>query len=405
MAEYTVETKDDYTGQGGVDMEYIENEDQLAQLMADDDDKGGGADDDKEPAKPAAKPADKSDISNFDLGEFEDDDPDDDKNKNKDKDKSKTPAGDASKKTDTEDDDDGINIGDENNDSQDDTKQYDSVVHYLDDKFKLNMNLDTLPKDMDSKTANQIVGDIFSRLQDGLRVKLGEYEDVRTVLQDQEVKDFILAKQQGKTLKDFVQDFSGSTEGMTDEQVVREELKHNTPNATKEDIDELIEGYKTSKTLEKTANIMRAARKDREEKAETAAQAKADNDARLAEQQRDAEVANYNKYLGTVKTVYGIPLTDEMRKQVFAASTQQDANGLTYLDKALQSDEGVLLATLGILHMKQLISASSSTTKNRARKEITEKLFATPEQLQSGDSDGNRQTSSEEDEIAAINSM
>jgi hypothetical protein len=304
--------------------------------------------------------------------------------------------------------DGGINIGsDLNKDNKgpagDNT--FDSAVHYLDDRFGLKMNLAELPKEMDAATEAKAVGDIFSRLQTGLSAKLGEYEDVRTVLEDKEVKDFIAAKAEGKTLKDYAIQYANTTEGLSNEQLVREELKLITPNASDDDISTVVEGYKSSETLDKTADIMRTARKDRETQEATDAEQLTKDNLKAQSEKRTQDIAEFGGYLKKVNSVYGVPVTEDMRNQVFIASTQQDENGDTYLDKALQSDQGILLATLGLLHMERLVQASASTKNNRANKSLADKLFATPEQLQSGEGEGSGDKLNEQDELAAINQI
>jgi len=56
----------------------------------------------------------------------------------------------------------------------------------------------------------------------------------------------------------------------------------------------------------------------------------------------------------------------------------------------LQSDEGLVLATLGLTYMKQLIQNGASIQKNRARGRVMDKIFETPDKLQSGGSRGNQ---------------
>ena len=267
------------------------------------------------------------------------------------------------------------------------------------------MNLAELPKEMDAATEAKAVGDIFSRLQTGLGAKLGEYEDVRVILEDKEVKDFITAKANGKTLKDYAIQYAQTTEGLSNEQLVKEELRVQMPNATDDHITKIVEGYKTSETLDETAGVMRDARKDRETQEATDREATDKATLKAQSEKRTQDIAEFGSYLKKVNSVYGIPVTEEMRNQVFIASTRQDESGDTYLDKALQSDQGILLATLGLLHMERIVQASASTSNNRTNKSLADKLFATPEQLQSGEGDGSGNKISEQEEFEAINQI
>lgn len=382
MAENKIATTDDYTGAGEGTLEVIESDEQLEAFLSGQEQSSTGDEDDDED-----KGGQNLEETGNSFGEG------DDEEGTGDEEGGKGGKGDI----DDEGDGEGQGAGDSND--------FDSSVHYLDERFKLGMNLDQLPEKMDAATEAKIVGDIFARLQNGLGAKINEYEGVQKVLEDEEVKNFIAAKQEGKTMQDFVNQYSQSTAGLPDEALILDELKLTMPNTTEEERKVVLEGYKTAGTVEKTAEIMRNARTEREQ-----AQAlKQEEDAKEAEKaaklQRETEVGEYKQYLGGVETVYGVPLTDEMREQLFVASTQLDENNMTYLDKALQSDQGILMATLGILHLKTLMQANSSTIKNRANKQVVDKLFASPDQLQSNEGADDTNQLSDEDVNAAINQM
>jgi hypothetical protein len=68
---------------------------------------------------------------------------------------------------------------------------------------------------------------------------------------------------------------------------------------------------------------------------------------------------------------------------VFVAVTQRGEDNLTYMDKMLQSDEGMFLAALGVLHMQDMMKARASTDTNRRNKSLVDKLFTDASDLQS----------------------
>lgn len=283
--------------------------------------------------------------------------------------------------------------------------EYPTILHYLDDRFKMKMNLEKVTGEIKPEDQRKAVGDILNRMRNGMAAKIGEYSDVKKILEDKEVKDFIAAKKDGKTLKDYAMQYAQSTKGLSDEPLIREELKITMPGASEDDITKIIEGYRTSDMIATTAEIMRKSRTERE-----AQQLVTDNTAKelaktTADRDRQQDIDSFNHYLKRVNSVYGIPLTDEMRNEVFYASTSVDESGDTYLEKALQSDEGVLKATLGLIHLEKLIKANNTSIKNKARKSFTEELLDDPGSLQSSGGDGNQHQLSEADEAAAMNRM
>ena len=285
--------------------------------------------------------------------------------------------------------------------SEETEEEFNNMVEYINKRYDLNLNIDELPKDMDRQQEAEIIANLYDKVVDSANQKIGNYQGIEEVLKDKEVAQFIDAKRNGKTLRDFVSEYSTTIEGKSDESVVKDSLKQQFPDMSDEDIDDMIQDLKTKDKLSTMATNVRnreaeAEEKSRQQKEEEEKKAREDEEKARAE-----DIANYKGYVGKISNVNGIPLDSAMKNELIVAATQPDKDGLTYLERALQSDLGVVRATLGLLHLEKLMNASKSTNKNRIRNDIMERLTADPKDLQSG----TRVESSDEFNEEAANSF
>ena len=260
--------------------------------------------------------------------------------------------------------------------------EFSNIVEYLNEKHDLGLNIDNLPEDLSREQEAEIVADLLDKIATSADSKLKEYKEIEELLSDEEIKAFIEAKRQGATLKDFVEAISTTPDAMKDEDIISLQLRSEYPNMSEDEIKDLVDNYKTKGVLEKMANVARDRMKQYEQQ-KTALELQAE------EAQYKKDVQELAEMLGNTTAVYGVPLTKEMKEDVFNAAVKRDESGLTYLDKALQSNEGVILATLGLLHMQDLMRARASTDTNKRNKKLVEKLFENPADLQSGEQDLN----------------
>jgi len=254
--------------------------------------------------------------------------------------------------------------------------EFSNVVDYLNTKHELGLNVGALPEDMSREQEAEIVADLFDKVAGNAQSQLNEFAQVAKILEDKEVKDFIEAKKNGKTLQDYVRSVASTPDGMTDELIISNQLKQQYADMTDDEIKELVADYKDKGMLEKMAKTVRSNIKTQE------ANISQQNE-RQAKTEYDNNVKEVGSILENTADVYGVPMTDKIKKNVFLAITQRDDTGMTYLDKALQSNDGVIMATLGLLHMKDLMSAKTSTDTNRRNKKLVDKLFSDPMDLQS----------------------
>ena len=260
--------------------------------------------------------------------------------------------------------------------------EFSNIIDYLDKKHNLGLHTEQLPEDLDRAQEAEIVADLFEKMATNAEKQIREFQEVAELLEkDPEVAAFLEAKKQGATLRDFVEAVAQSAEGLGDEDIIKINLKNQYPNMTDEEIKDVIEGYKEKGVLPKMAESARQLLK------ETEANRKQYEEQKEA-QEYEQSVQQLGKMLQSTTNVYGVPLDDEKKRDVFIAATQRDPEtGLTYLDQALQSNEGVIMATLGVLHMQDLMKAYASVNTNKRSKRLIEKLFADPLDLQSNSPD------------------
>ena len=266
-------------------------------------------------------------------------------------------------------------------------EEFDSTLAYLNKTHELGLNLADVPTEMSREEEAEAISDVIGRMVSGVNNQIAQYEDVRELMKDPEVANFIQAKANGKTMADFAQQYAGTPEGMSDEAIVAGELKAKLPHLSDEDIATQVTSMKDRDKLGEFASKVR-------EDLQTAQANSAESDKKAVllqqqefEKRRVAEINDFGSFIQDKKDLYGIPLNTEMKKEIFNVATQVDKEGETYLEKALQSNEGVLLATAGLLHMERLMKGYASLDVNQRKKSFMDTLFDTPDALQSASSE------------------
>ena len=249
---------------------------------------------------------------------------------------------------------------------------YANTVDMLNQKYKLGLNEEAI-KDIDQTTERGTVLELVDRVIKNSQARIQEFGEVKDLLEDEEIAGFIAAKKEGKTLRDYVTEFGTTPQGSGDEDVVYSYLKANSPVLDDEAIKSTIETLKEKGKFEQTVTSAR----------------KAQEDAIIAQENLDAEnmqksLDNYKNYLNSQDQVFGITLTDKLKTQFYDAVAQVDENGMTFLERSLQSNENVLKAVIAIAGMDKVVAALGTTEGNRKKKSFVEKLTDDPSTLQSG---------------------
>lgn len=283
---------------------------------------------------------------------------------------------------------------DKENEEGDET-QYPSIIHYLNEDLKLNLNLSKLPENLTQDQEAEMISALLKRAEAGYRSQIVQYQHIDQVLKDAEVKAFIEAKQQGKTLKDYVSEFAQSPQGQSSEQVSTAYLKKLNPSMTDDDIKEMVTNFKEKGKLEKLEADARKYFQTQDTEEAKLKEQRSLQEAQENERKRIAEVQTFGKYISEQKDISGIPLDNNMKRDVYLAATQivDETTRQTWLDQALQTDEGVFLAAMGILHMRKLLNGKQTNMVNRRNQSLVESIFETPDPLQSGSgTQGNRRS-------------
>lgn len=265
-------------------------------------------------------------------------------------------------------------------------EQYDNVIHYLDKKHELGLNLQEIPADMTREDEAELVSQLFEKVVTNANAKLRQYEELEALLEDDEVAALLKAKSEGKGLKDLFTNFSATPEGQTDEQIVFNDLKKKYPKLPEATLNNMIATQKEKGQFTEIATAIREQLKEDETKS-AAQRAKEEENTRKAQQEAyQQEVQQFTGLVQKVQKINGVTFTDDMKSEVLNFALRRDNEGVTELDKALQSDVGILRASLGIMLLERLMGAQASVLKNAGKKTVFEKLFTKPGDAGSGGS-------------------
>jgi len=288
---------------------------------------------------------------------------------------------------------------DKDKDKPGEEKQYNNVVEFLNEKHGLELNIAELPKDLTREQEAEIVSGLFEKTVKGAQNALKQYESIALLMEeDEEVRALIQAKSEGKGLKDLFTAFSETADGKTNEQLVFSDFKKKYPKLTDDGVNKMISNLKEKGQFDEVATAIREQSKEDETK--SAAQRAKDDEARIKQETeaRKVEAQAFQQFVGGIKTVNGIPFTDEMKTEAFAYIFERDDEGVSPLDEALQSDVGIFRAALGIFFLERLLGANTSLQKNRAKKSVLDRLMDKPVEPGSG---SGRETKTNADEIPA----
>lgn len=268
-------------------------------------------------------------------------------------------------------------------------KKYPSILHALRDEhgLELNLNDEEVPT-IEEQT--EVVSEIITRMTEGVNNALAQYRHIDELLKDPEVKRVLEAKSQNKTLRDIAAEFTQTPQGMDDDNLVANQFKKLNPKASPEVITSMVESLKKNGQFAAFAAGLREQSAEEQSLAEQRAEQQRLADEQARQQKDQQELQEYVQFVGSQTHVYGVPLTNQMKQQVIQFTTVRDDEGMTQLDHALQSNEGTVLATLGIAFMQDLMKNGASADGNRKKAKFIDKIFQRPDALQSGSNGVNK---------------
>lgn len=270
----------------------------------------------------------------------------------------------------------------EGNEEQEEIK-YPSILHMLNAQHELGLNLkdDEIPT---PEEQGEALSEIILKMTEGVNNALSEYAHIDELLRDPEVKRVLELKAQKKSLRDIVTEFAGTPQGQSDDELVINDFKKRYPKATSEMITSMVEPLKKNGQFAAFVTGLREQSADEQRSAADAAETKRKSDEQEQTYKDQQELDNYLEFIGNQTHVYGVPLTEQMKTKIVELTTRRDDKGMTYLDRALQSNEGTVLAILGITYMQDLMKNGASLEGNRKNAKFVNKLFQRPDALQSG---------------------
>lgn len=277
------------------------------------------------------------------------------------------------------------NIEDPGNEEEEEEEEeeFSNAVDYLNKEFDLGLNMAALPENMTREEEADAIANIFRRVDQGVKQKLSEFAAIVELLKDKEVAMVIEGKKSGKSLKDIFSTIAPISTTAPDDVVVTRHLKKTMPGLSDAEIAEQVALYREKGKLEKIATSAREAFKTEETEQEKAVEKKKVEDAAREEQAYLADVEEFKGFLKNTQKVYGVPVSPEMKKRVFQAVTVRDAEGLTYHDRVLRSNEGSFLSALGIMYMKDLLRKGTAGRASKVKDDFANRLFDSPDALRS----------------------
>ena len=275
---------------------------------------------------------------------------------------------------------------------------YPSLVHYLNEQHKLNLNL-SADEQLSVEDQAAALDEVVTRMVEGTNDALKEYQYIEELMADPEIQSLLKAKSEGKGLKDLYGVFAASPLSLGDDDLALRDFKTKYPKSSEEAIRGMIDSLKKSSQFEPFVKSLREQHVEEQSFSEAQSKTQMEQQAKLQRETEKRELEEFSKYVGSLKDIHGVPLTNDMKQNIVKISTQRDEKGNTYLDNALQSNEGVVLASLGIAFMKEMIQNSASLQGNRKNAKLIDKLFKTADSLQSGSGANNDK---EEENLALL---
>lgn len=272
----------------------------------------------------------------------------------------------------------------EEEEGEEEEEEYTNMVDYLNKDLNLGLSVENLPENLTKEQEAEIVSDLFRRAQEGFSSKLEEYASLDKLLKDKDVSEFLRLRKEGKTLKDIASQYASASASAPDDVVVAKHLKAMYPTLTEAEINEQVGDYRTKNKLDKMASAAREyfkADETRETQRKEEEERQRDQE---QEQEYQKSVQNFARFVQGTNKVWGVVVTPEMKKRVFAAVTHRDDEGITEHDRHLQSEAGTFMSALGMFYMKQILQNETQSKANKGKRRFIDSLITDPGSLRSG---------------------
>lgn len=274
-------------------------------------------------------------------------------------------------------------VEDKDEEEEEEEVEYKNVPQYLNERYGMGLNLENVPADLSREDEAEMVGKIFERVQNGAAAVYNKLKVYEKYEKNPEVQAVLKGLSEGKTLKDYIQQYAGTNAGAPDDVLVQKHFKTQFPDMTDAEITAMVEENREKGRIPKLAEAARKFYKTSDEAA-TAAAAKAEQDAEAAEEaEYKQNVSRIGSIIKNTNKVYGVELTPQIKQSLFEAITVRDQDGLTAHDRALQSDQGIIRSSLGLFLLDKLVKDAGSLKGNKSKKQFMDTIFDKPSQLQS----------------------
>lgn len=252
------------------------------------------------------------------------------------------------------DDDQNNNNDDQDENDGDDTKPEEgaykpgNLISELNDEYELGLNLENLPEDLDEKGELKVVAQILEREKSKNKAQIEAMSSYDQLIQsDAETQQYLKDRAAGMTMKDMIAKYGGSASYSNEDAQVVKSLK-DTLGLDDTQAASAIEQMKEAGTYDaRKKQIV-----DHNIKVEQALADKAEQDrvqATIDEQKAwDSEVKAVKKALDETEGYGEFKFDNKIRKNLLKHVTFIDKEGLTQLDRDVQSTEGSIKAAFAL---------------------------------------------------------
>jgi len=268
--------------------------------------------------------------------------------------------------------------------------------------FEIPFNPDQIPADFTAEQELKLVQDLATKLVKNSQAAVKDADTLAKLYkEDQEVQEFIRARAEGKSIREFIDEYSQKLDYADPVELVQKYLKEEQGFSADEAKD-LVDELKAKGKFDARAQSVTKFYKDVE-----AAQISAAEERQKLEYEQHIEKITegrkqYAVMLNSTEKINDFVLTKEIKEDLFKYATFFNEDGLTPLEQDLQSDENVLKASLAIKYWPKIVQALKGAANNTQIEDLLERLTTSdPSKLQSD----SRKQSKSDIHLEALNTL
>ena len=253
----------------------------------------------------------------------------------------------------------------------------------LNERYELKLNMENLPEGLTQEQELAAVRDIMDKRMSNQTEQLETLVNYDKIMEsDDEMKMFLKARADGKSLKDMFAEIGGQVQYTDDEFHMKAYFK-DTYGFDDEQIESEIQKMKDSGVYENNKNKIVTAAKNREAVEQENARKLADAEIEKENQLYEQQISEYGKFLKETDGFGDFKFDGGMKKELFIHATKLGTDGFTTLERDVQSKENALKASVAIMYWPQIVKVLSSTASEKSKQTLLDQLAMSPTELQS----------------------